>query len=88
VHRRPVNSRALSHSGRWRGVQARVGGLPAAVWSRRWTGCCAASAGFSDQWLFYRMSTVANPATGHATAGFAAVANRHRAVAAVSAATR
>jgi hypothetical protein len=39
--------------------------------------------GVSDEWRFDRMSTVVNPATGHVTAGIAAVAKHDGAVVAV-----
>jgi transposase len=72
---------ALSHSGRWRGVLAESEEFPHLV--EALDGVVRRLGGVSDAWRFDRMSTVFNNATGHVTAGFAAVAKHYGAVVAV-----
>lgn len=72
---------ALSHSGRWRGVLAESEDFPHLV--EALDGVLRRLGGVSDEWRFDRMSTVVNPATGHVTATFAAVAKHYGAAIAV-----
>lgn len=72
---------ALSHSGRWRGVLAESEDFPHLV--EALDGVVRRLGGVSQVWRFDRMSTVFNNATGHVTAGFAAVAKHYGAVIAV-----
>src|SRR5205085_8228764 len=72
---------ALSHSGRWRGVLAESEDFPHLV--EALDAVLRRLGGVSNEWRFDRMSTVFNNATGHLSAGFAAVAKHYGAAVAV-----